>query len=164
MSKNASGNTVFTVDELDTNDNAVDLTSGDKYLAISNGFYDAAGNQGAAANVTFTVDATPPTVSKAEVNAKSLTLTFSENLKSDSVSDKVGIHGHFVNFRRKSNSHRRVAEQRVTHVDALRADQRPRYGRIENRLNLAYTVPDDNKLQDALGNEVLAITDSNRRD
>ena len=37
------------------------LAEGDVYVAISNGYFDAEGNQGAAASATFTVDTTAPT-------------------------------------------------------------------------------------------------------
>ena len=39
---------------------AANLPEGAIYVAISNGYYDAAGNQGQAANATFTVDTTGP--------------------------------------------------------------------------------------------------------
>ena len=39
------------------------LSTADVYVAVGNGYYDAAGNQGASASATFTVDTTAPTVS-----------------------------------------------------------------------------------------------------
>ena len=81
----SSGNTVFEVEPIDTNSNKIDLSTGGVYWAISNAYYDAADNQGSAANITFTVDATAPTVSTAAVDGTTLTLTFSEALKTTSV-------------------------------------------------------------------------------
>ena len=57
-----------------------DLEEGVVYVAVSNAFYDAQGNQGAATNVSFTIDTTPPMISSASVNGTALTVTFSENL------------------------------------------------------------------------------------
>ena len=67
------------------------LPEGAIYVAVTNGYYDAAGNQGTAANATFTVDATGPgaptfspldsaTVTNAGTN---ITLTFAEAVKKD---------------------------------------------------------------------------------
>ena len=70
----ANANKVVTINP--TND----LEDGVVYVAVSNAFYDAQGNQGAATNVSFTIDATPPTISSASVNGNTLTATFSENL------------------------------------------------------------------------------------
>ena len=70
---------------------AANLPEGAIYVAISNSYYDAAGNQGQAANITFTVDtmgpATPTfepqnaaTVTNASTN---ITITFTEAIKAD---------------------------------------------------------------------------------
>ena len=67
------------------------LVDGAVYVAISNGYYDAAGNQGSTASATFTVDTTGPaaptflpahqaTVTNASTN---ITLTFAEAVKKD---------------------------------------------------------------------------------
>ena len=59
-----------------------DLDDGVVYVAVSNAYYDAQGNRGAATNATFTIDTTAPTVSSAAaVDGTTLTVTFSENMK-----------------------------------------------------------------------------------
>ncbi len=64
-----------------------DLAEGAVYVAITDGYWDAAGNQGSAANATFTVDTTAPTVEIGGVPQKinstgelSVTFTFSEEV------------------------------------------------------------------------------------
>ena len=67
------------------------LPEGAIYVAVSNGYYDAAGNQGTAASATFTVDATGPGAptfsplnSATVTNAgRNITLTFAEAVKKD---------------------------------------------------------------------------------
>ena len=66
------------------------LAEGDVYVAISDGHYDAEGNQGAEASATFTVDATAPTVTFSPAAGATLTdatgnitLTFSEAVRKD---------------------------------------------------------------------------------
>ena len=85
------------------------------YVAVSNGYYDAAGNQGAAASATFTVDTTAPaaptfdpangaTVTDA---GRNITLTFAEAVKKDdSGADFAGgdLPG-IVTLRRPSQRH-----------------------------------------------------------
>ena len=71
----ANANKVVTINP--TND----LEDGVVYVAVSNAFYDAQGNQGAATNATFTVDTVVPTISTAAVNGTALTVVFSENMK-----------------------------------------------------------------------------------
>ena len=74
-----------------TVDPTADLAEGAVYVAISNGYFDAVGNRGAAADATFTVDTTGPaapvfapaadaTVSDAGTN---ITLTFAEAVWKD---------------------------------------------------------------------------------
>ena len=65
-------------------DGRVALPDGPVHVAISNGYYDADGNQGAAASATFTVEAAAPTVTAAAVDGDTLTLTFSEPMKTAS--------------------------------------------------------------------------------
>ncbi len=79
-----SAKTVITIDP------SSDLSDGSVYVAISNAYYNAAGDQGSRASATFTVDATPPaptfspvdgaTVTDAGTN---ITLTFAEAVKKD---------------------------------------------------------------------------------
>ena len=67
------------------------LPEGAIYVAVTNGYYDAAGNQGTAANATFTVDATGPAaptfspLNSATVTdaGRNITLTFAEAVKKD---------------------------------------------------------------------------------
>ena len=73
-----------------TLDPTSDLAAGDVYVAISDGYFDAHGNQGAAANATFTVDATgpaAPTFAPADGDTAGpgtdITLTFAEALRKD---------------------------------------------------------------------------------
>ena len=53
--------TIDAAKQVVTIDPSAALAEGDVYVAISNGYFDAEGNQGAAASATFTVDATAPT-------------------------------------------------------------------------------------------------------
>ncbi|MCY4555411.1 MAG: Ig-like domain-containing protein, partial [Chloroflexi bacterium] len=73
------------------------LPEGAIYVAITNGYYDAAGNQGTAASATFTVDATAPSptfspASSASVTdaATNITLTFAEAVKKDGSNTDFG--------------------------------------------------------------------------
>ena len=63
-----------------TLDPSADLDDGPVYVAITDGYWDAQGNQGAAANATFTVDATGPAASGATVAGTALVITFDEPL------------------------------------------------------------------------------------
>ena len=65
-------------------DGRAPFADGPVHVAIGNGFYDADGNQGAAASATFTVEAAAPTVTAAAVDGDTLTLTFSEAMKAAS--------------------------------------------------------------------------------
>ena len=57
------------------------LADGVVYVAVSSSYYDSGGNQGLAANRSFTIDATPPTIASAVAPAgRYITLTFSEDL------------------------------------------------------------------------------------
>ncbi len=73
--------TVITVDP------AADLTEGAIHVAISNAWFDEAGNRGAAANATFTVDTSAPTVTSATVDGDTIELTWSETLDAASKPD-----------------------------------------------------------------------------
>ncbi len=85
--------TIDTDNDEITIDPAADLADGVVYVAISDGYYDAAGNQGSAANVSFTVavpDTTAPTVTIDPAdgttitdNTQDITLTFSEAVSKD---------------------------------------------------------------------------------
>ena len=73
-----------------TIDPTSNLPDGDVYVAVSGDWYDAEGNQGAAAAATFTVDATAPsaTFSPADGDTvtdagRNITLTFDEAIRSD---------------------------------------------------------------------------------
>ncbi len=84
----ASINSAKTVITIDPTSN---LADGAVYVAVSDEWYDAEGNQGAAANATFTVDATGPTVTFSPAAGDTvtdasgnITLTFTEPIKSDS--------------------------------------------------------------------------------
>ena len=82
-----AGNDMITIDPTDN------LADGAVYVAITDGYYDAAGNQGSAANVSFTVaapDTTAPTVTMSPAdgttitdNTQDITLTFSEAVSKD---------------------------------------------------------------------------------
>ncbi len=74
-----------------TIDPTSNLSDGVVYVAVSDAWYDAEGNQGAAANATFTVDATAPSVTFSPGDGDTvtdasgnITLTFTEPIKSDS--------------------------------------------------------------------------------
>ena len=82
-----ASNSDKTIITLNPNSNLVD---GDVYVAISNGYYDAAGNQGSTASATFTVDTgvATPTFSPANGatvnnNGTNITITFAEAIKSN---------------------------------------------------------------------------------
>ena len=60
-----------------------DLSDGYVYVDVGRGYFDAAGNDGAANLMAFTVDTVAPEVSSAAVDGATLTVTFSETLKSD---------------------------------------------------------------------------------
>ena len=86
----AFGATIDAAKKVITLDPTSDLAAGDVYVAISNGYFDAHGNQGAAANATFTVDATgpaAPTFAPADGDTAGpgtdITLTFAEALRKD---------------------------------------------------------------------------------
>ena len=79
-----SEKTVVTIDP------SANLADGDVYVAISDTYYDGAGNRGSPANITFTVDtaAPAPTFSPANGgtltdNTANITLTFGEAIKAD---------------------------------------------------------------------------------
>ena len=84
----ASINTAKTVITINPTSN---LADGNVYVAVTDGYYDANGNQGEAANATFTVDATGPAaptfdpVAGATVTdaATNITLTFAEAIRKD---------------------------------------------------------------------------------
>ena len=80
-----------------TIDPTQDLADGAVYVAISNGYYDVAGNQGETANATFTVDATPPSPTFSPANdavtknvSDNITLTFEEAIYKDADSTALG--------------------------------------------------------------------------
>ena len=75
----ANANKVVTIDP------SANLPDGVVYVAASNAFYDAQGNQGAAANTTFTIDSRSPTVSDTWVSGNTLTVVFSETMNSAKV-------------------------------------------------------------------------------
>ena len=75
------------------------LADGDVYVAISNGYFDTAGNRGLAAEATFTVDTSVPTVTIGGVpeainaaDALDVTFTFSEDV-TDFVTADVTVTG-----------------------------------------------------------------------
>ena len=71
--------TIDAAKQVITVDPTADLADGAVYVAISSGYYDAAGNQGAAASAIFTVE-TAPRVTRATVNGDTIELTWSETL------------------------------------------------------------------------------------
>ncbi len=77
--------TIDSAKKVITIDPSSNLSEGDVYVAVTDGYYDAAGNQGSAANATFTVDLTAPTATFAPANgdtvtdnSRNITVTFSE--------------------------------------------------------------------------------------
>ena len=85
-----------------TLDPSADLADGPVYVAITNGYFDAQGNQGSAASATFRVDTTGPwrrrafspagdgtTVTDGSGN---ITLTFAEEIRKDAPGRRVGQH------------------------------------------------------------------------
>ena len=90
----ATINTARTVITIDPTD---DLPEGAVHVGISNGYYDASGNQGPAASATFTVDSAGPapafspgdddTTNDASTN---ITLTFNEPIRKDASNGDLG--------------------------------------------------------------------------
>ena len=73
-----------------TIDPSADLEDGAVYVAITDGYFDAQGNQGSAASATFRVDTTGPSATFSPANGgtltdatASITLTFSEAIRKD---------------------------------------------------------------------------------
>ena len=80
-----------------TIDPSAGLEDGAVYVAISNGYFDAAGNRGSAANATFTVDTTGPSATFSPANgetvtdaAGNITLTFAEAIPQGRRRDGAG--------------------------------------------------------------------------
>ncbi|MCY4495561.1 MAG: Ig-like domain-containing protein, partial [Acidimicrobiaceae bacterium] len=82
---------IDTDNEVITINPTVNLADGNVYVAVSNAYYDAAGNPGSAASATFTVDTTgpaQPTFAPANGavvtnNTANITLSFAEAVKKD---------------------------------------------------------------------------------
>ena len=79
-----------------TIDPAADLADGDVHVAVTNVWFDRAGNQGAAADATFTVDTTAPTVAfdpaaggHVRDTGTDITLTFSEPVRKDAAGTEL---------------------------------------------------------------------------
>ena len=142
---------------IDPNSN---LADGSVYVAISNSYYDTAGNQGEAASATFTVDATAPTVSSAAVDGASLTITFDENLaaaanlaNSAFEVKKTPASGSEEMVTLSGSPSIRGATVRLTLGAAVAND--------DTAVKVSYTKPasgNDNTLKDAVGNEVANFT------
>ena len=79
--------TIDTAKEVITIDPTADLAEGDVYVAVSDAWFDGAGNRGPPANATFTVDTTAPTVTGATVDGDTIELTWSEALDAASKPD-----------------------------------------------------------------------------
>ena len=82
-----------------TIDPAQDLADGDVYVAVSAGYYDAAGNRGAAANATFAVDTTvstpkfdPADGATTRSAATDVTLTFAEPIRRTAAGGEFATH------------------------------------------------------------------------
>ena len=149
-------NKVISISPVDSSDNVIDLASGNVYLAISNAFYDAAGNQGAAANVTFTVDATAPAVSTTtnpSVAGKTLTITFDEALDTTKVPDKSA-------FSVTATGSPTVTAVAVSGSTVTLTLSKPVLASTDDddQVTVDYTAPNSNALQDALGNKVASFT------
>ena len=149
-------NKVISISPVDSSDSVIDLASGNVYLAISNGFYDAAGNQGAAANVTFTVDATAPAVSTTtdpSVAGKTLTITFDEALDTSKVPDKSA-------FSVTATGSPTVTAVAVSGSTVTLTLSKPVLASTDDadQVTLDYTAPDSNALQDAIGNKVASFS------
>ena len=149
-------NKVISISPVDGSDNVIDLASGNVYLAISNGFYDATGNQGAAANVTFTVDATAPAVSTTtnpSVAGKALTITFDEALDTSKVPDKSA-------FSVTATGSPTVTAVAVSGSTVTLTLSKPVVASTDDddQVTVDYTAPNSNALQDAVGNKVASFT------
>ena len=138
-------NTVVTVNP-DAN-----LADGDVYVEVGSGFYDAAGNQGASVNATFTVDTAAPTVSSATVSGSALTVTFSEDMDTSDAAraDKSAFAVTVAGSGRTVNSYTLSGKTAtLTLASAVTVGQ---------SVTVAYTKPTGNNakpLKDLAGNEL----------
>ena len=164
---NASGTPILyaaTIDDAKTKitiNPSASLSDGAVYVAVNNEYYDEAGNQGAMATATFTVDTTAPTVSSATVDGASLTITFNENL---AAAANLANSAFEVKKTPASGSEQSVtlsgspsvsgATVTLTLATAAAHD--------DTAVKVSYTKPvsgSDNTLEDAAGNEVASFTD-----
>ena len=138
-------NTVVTVNP-DAN-----LADGDVYVEVGSGFYDGTGNQGTSVNATFTVDTAAPTVSSASVTGKTLTVTFSEAMKTSplpaasafAVDVNTGTDPTATAISVTGSTATLTLSSAVTSTQTV---------------TLTYTKPGANPLQDLAGNDLANIT------
>ena len=140
-----AANTVVTVNP-DAN-----LADGKVYVEVGSGFYGGNGSQGAETSVTFTVDATAPTVSSATVSGSTLTVTFSEDMDTSAgaKADKSAFAVTVAGSSRAVNSYTLSGKTAtLTLASAVTAGQ---------AVTVAYTKPTGNNakpLRDVAGNEL----------
>ena len=153
--------TIDTAKTAITIDPDASLDDGVVYVAISDRYYDAAGNQGAMASATFTVDTTAPSVSSAALDGTALTIAFDENLaaaanlaNSAFTVEKTPASGSEQTVTLSGSPSISGAEVTLTLASAAAQD--------DTNVKVSYAKPasgSDNKLRDAAGNEVADFDD-----
>ena len=137
------------------------LAEGAVYVAVSDEYYDEAGNQGAMATATFTVDTTAPTVSSAAVDGASLTIAFDENL---AAAANLANSAFEVKKTPASGSEQTVTLSGSPSIsgDTVTLTLATAAVHGDTDVKVSYTKPasgSDNTLEDAAGNEVASFTD-----
>ena len=136
------------------------LVEGAVYVAISDKYYDAEGNQGAMTTATFTVDTTAPTVSSAAVDGASLVITFNENLAAAASL----ANGAFAVKKTAAGSEATVqlSGSPVISGATVTLTLATAVAPADTQVKVSYTKPSSgsaNKLADGAGNEVATFTD-----
>ena len=130
-----------------------DLGDGVVYVAVSNAFYDIHGNQGAATNATFTIDTAAPTVSSASVNGTTLTVNFSENMKTTPLPAATVFVLSVDSGTAPTASAISISGSTATVTLATAVTE-------SQTVELRYVKPNSNPLKDLAGNELATIADT----
>ena len=147
--------TIDAAKQVITVDPTADLADGAVYVAISDGYFDAAGNQGAAADATFTVDTTGPAFSSASVAGTVLTITFNEALDT---SGDAPVASAFSLAGADNNASVTAAAFKTGEATKVELTLSPAVAHGDSGITVDYTKPAANPLQDDAGNEVKSFS------
>ena len=141
-----AANTIVTINP------SSDLSDGDVYVEVGSGFYDGDGNQGSETSATFTVDTVVPTISSvAVVNGTTLTLTFSENMKTTPLPAAT-------QFTVSVDSGTAPTVSALSITDATATLTLDSAMKATQTVTLTYTKPGTNPLADLAGNELAPLS------